>query len=574
MVKIGTTEVGGKPFGLPDELVTRTQAILAIRGGGKTYTALVQMEELLTRGLQAIAIDPTGVWWGLRSSADGKRAGFPVLVFGGDHGDIPLEPTAGQLIADFLVDSGRSAVLDLSAFESGSAQDRFAEALAERLYRRKAKARSPMHLFVDEADSFAPQRPMPGQQRMLGAFEAIVRRGRSRGMGMTLITQRPAVLNKNVLTQVDLLTCLRVSGPQDQKAILAWVELHGDEDRRTTMMCRLASLPRGQAWLWSPGWLGCFELVSIRRRTTFDSSATPETGASVVQPKTLAEVDLDDLSTRIKETKERAEANDPAKLRRRVADLERQLDARPSADPKIIEVPVLKADELNDLQDASVNVCDAVRALQAVAGSLERAIHAAKPEVPASRYRQAGGARRVDADVATATASVGRNPRSLHQQPRPTGDGPNGGLRRMLIALAQRPRGLTSTALGVRAGLSSSSGTFGTYLGRGRSEGWIAGTRDHLTITEAGLKTLGPYEPLPEGPALLDYWLSQLGGGASRMLRALAESDGPMTKAQLGERAGLEAKSGTFGTYLGKLRALELVTGRGDDLRLSDELRN
>jgi hypothetical protein len=58
------------------------------------------------------------------------------------------------------------------------------------------------------------------------------------------------------------------------------------------------------------------------------------------------------------------------------------------------------------------------------------------------------------------------------------------------------------------------------------------------------------------------------------MLRALAEIDGPMTRTQLGERAGLEAKSGTFGTYLGKLRTLELVTGRGDDLRLSEELRS
>jgi len=569
MLKIGITGAGGKLFGLPDELVTRTQAILAIRGGGKTYTALVQMEELLTRGLQAVAIDPTGVWWGLRSSADGKRAGFPVLVFGGDHGDIPLEPTAGALIADFLVDSGRSAVLDLSAFESGSAQDRFAEALAERLYRRKSGSRSPMHLFVDEADSFAPQRPMPGQQRMLGAFEAVVRRGRSRGMGMTLITQRPAVLNKNVLTQVDLLTCLRVSGPQDHKAILAWVELHGDEARRETMMGELASLPKGTAWLWSPGWLGIFERVSIRRRTTFDSSATPETGASAVQPKTLAEVDLNDLSARIKETKERAEANDPAKLRRRIAELERDLDkARSAVKEKRIELPVLRPADLKAMMQCSADVSESIKALQNAVGIIERSIHVAKPEALASSHRC------IDAGAATTTAAVDHAPRSPHQPPRSTGDGPNGGLRRMLIALAQRPRDMTSTALGVRAGLSSSSGTFGTYLGRGRSEGWIAGTRDHLTITGAGLEALGSYDPLPEGPALLDYWLNQLGGGAARMLRALAESEGPMTRAQLGERAGLEAKSGTFGTYLGKLRTLELVTGRGDDLRLSVELRS
>ncbi len=418
MLKLGTTGAGGKPFGLPDELVTRTQAILAIRGGGKTYTALNQMEEMLDRGHQAVALDPTGVWWGLRASADGKRPGFPVLVFGGDHGDIPLEPTAGQLIADFLVDSGRSAVLDLSAFESGSAQDRFAEAFAERLYRRKSGSRSPMHMFVDEADSFAPQRPMPGQQRMLGAFEAIVRRGRSRGMGMTLITQRPAVLNKNVLTQVDLLTCLRVSGPQDQKAILAWVELHGDEARRETMMGELASLPKGTAWLWSPGWLGIFERVSIRRRTTFDSSATPETGALAVQPRALAEVDLDDLSTRIKETKERADANDPAKLRRRIAELERALDkARSAVKEKRIEVSVLRPADLKAIVRCSADVRESIKGFEAAAGIIERAIHATKPGVPAAPHGRDGGARRVDADVAATTASVRRVSRSPHQQP-------------------------------------------------------------------------------------------------------------------------------------------------------------
>ena len=34
-------------------------------------------------------------------------------------------------------------------------------------------------------------------------MEDLVRRGRARGLGITLITQRPAVLNKDVLTQVD-----------------------------------------------------------------------------------------------------------------------------------------------------------------------------------------------------------------------------------------------------------------------------------------------------------------------------------------------------------------------------------
>ena len=80
---------------LPIEAVTETFAILGKRGKGKTNTAVVLVEELIGAGLPTVVIDPTGVWWGLRSSADGKRAGLPVVIFGGEHGDLPLEVTAG-----------------------------------------------------------------------------------------------------------------------------------------------------------------------------------------------------------------------------------------------------------------------------------------------------------------------------------------------------------------------------------------------------------------------------------------------------------------------------------------------
>src|SRR5207253_4107504 len=60
-----------------------------------------------------------------------------------------------------------------------------------------------------------PQRPFKGEERLLGSFEDIVRRGRARGLGVTLITQRAAVISKNVLTQTEVLVCLRVMAPQD-----------------------------------------------------------------------------------------------------------------------------------------------------------------------------------------------------------------------------------------------------------------------------------------------------------------------------------------------------------------------
>ena len=58
---------------LPPEAVTQTFGILAKRGVGKTYTASVMTEEMLKAQLPVVVCDPIGVWWGLRSSANGKR---------------------------------------------------------------------------------------------------------------------------------------------------------------------------------------------------------------------------------------------------------------------------------------------------------------------------------------------------------------------------------------------------------------------------------------------------------------------------------------------------------------------
>jgi uncharacterized protein len=80
-----------KDLRLPVEAVTQTVAILAKRGAGKTYTAAVMVEEMLKAGLQLVVVDPVGVWWGLRSSADGQHEGLPIVIMGGEQGDLPPE---------------------------------------------------------------------------------------------------------------------------------------------------------------------------------------------------------------------------------------------------------------------------------------------------------------------------------------------------------------------------------------------------------------------------------------------------------------------------------------------------
>jgi hypothetical protein len=77
------------PAGLPFEALDDRIAIVGTCGSGKIYTAKGLIERLLTAGARVAIIDPLGVWWGLRASADGIAPGYPVIVFGGQH-ELPL----------------------------------------------------------------------------------------------------------------------------------------------------------------------------------------------------------------------------------------------------------------------------------------------------------------------------------------------------------------------------------------------------------------------------------------------------------------------------------------------------
>jgi DNA helicase HerA-like ATPase len=169
--------------------VTSTQAILARKRSGKSYTASVQAEELLRHKQQIAAIDPTGAWWGLRSSAAGDGPGFPVVVFGGDHADVPLEPHAGRMLARALVDHAFSAIFDVGLMVTDD-QIRFTSDFASELLRIN---RTALHLYIDEADTFAPQSVESKSQKLcLGTVSRLVKQGGIRGVGVTMIAQRPA----------------------------------------------------------------------------------------------------------------------------------------------------------------------------------------------------------------------------------------------------------------------------------------------------------------------------------------------------------------------------------------------
>ncbi|MEK7766917.1 MAG: hypothetical protein AAB368_11825, partial [bacterium] len=59
------------------------------------------VECLLDDGDRVCILDPKGDHWGLRSSENGKGAGYPVVIFGGEHADVPLNAHAGAHVAEF-----------------------------------------------------------------------------------------------------------------------------------------------------------------------------------------------------------------------------------------------------------------------------------------------------------------------------------------------------------------------------------------------------------------------------------------------------------------------------------------
>ena len=114
---------------LPREVVTQSNAILGIRGGGKTYSGQVLAEGMLDAAAQIVVLDPIGAWWGLRLAADGVMPGYPIAVLGGEHGDGPLDPDSGAALAEAIMREGASAILDLSEFRR-DARRHFAAAAA------------------------------------------------------------------------------------------------------------------------------------------------------------------------------------------------------------------------------------------------------------------------------------------------------------------------------------------------------------------------------------------------------------------------------------------------------------
>jgi len=543
-----------KELQLPIETVTSTVAILARKGSGKTYAGKVLAEEMIESGNQVVLLDPVGVCWGLRTSSDGNSPGIPILILGGDHGDIPLDAKSGAQVANFLISSRQSAVLDLGNFTQGEMK-RFVADLGEELYRVN---RAPMHLILDEADMFAPQRPMDGEQKMLGAIDKIVRRGRARGLGMTMLTQRPAALNKNVLTQCETLVLMRLMSPQDRAAVKEWVNVHSTSEEVTELMTSLPTLVPGQAWFWSPGSFP-LTLARVRQLNTYDSSATPKVGATVNEVRTLADIDLDALREAFAQQLD--ETDDPAALKARIKELEARLATVPD------QVSLREATEAaNTLRERLAGSDSTCRMLRGKLVEIQQLISLGL--LASEEFRGEG------AGTPSPQATVVEKERRQQVTPKNRIDEAEKytylsltpGASRILTALANllalgRPAG-DRRVVAALSGQSPKSGSYAQNLAALRSRNLIETVADGIALTKEGRVVT----PKPDKPATLDAyhrsWKSFLTLTQGRMLdRLIALHPNSVTREQLANLTNQSPKSGSFAQNLAKLRSFQLIEG-------------
>lgn len=522
---------------IPIAAIDAHTAVLGKTGTGKTYTARGLAEQLLDAGRQVVILDPTGAWWGLRSH-------YEIPIFGGEHGDIAISDASGEAVAAAIVDQHTSAIVDLKllAKESGAAMRRFVSAFAKRL---KAKPAGALYFIIDEADEFLPQNIGHGDTQLFGHLRWMVRRGRIDGFRVMMVTQRPAEIAKAVLTQIETLVCHRVTAPQDRKAIEDWVKGHSDSGQARQVLQSLAGLDRGEAWIWAPE-QDLLERASIPRNRSHDSSATPDADAGVIEQPALASIDLTAIAAALTpDSDERRHPNDKI-----------------PSDPKAaLDKGSAVGRMLKDRDDRIAELEDALAAAKRASADWHE------------RYAAARIALREISDIAQQEPDVSvldEEPVAPSQPPAPKIELPFPDdlaprHRKLLDALAWceaflRREAVERGILAWMADYSPKSSGFEKALSAIRTAGLVDyPSGGQVRLTNEGRAIAVSPKLRPTYRELVSAIRARLEPRFVKLLDALLEREGPMTRSELASATDYSSASSGFEKALSRLRSLGLV---------------
>jgi hypothetical protein len=259
-LNIGTAE--GKNFSVdPNVIATGRTCVIGSSGSGKSYAVAVMCEELCKNRVPFAIVDIEGEYFGLKEKYEA------ILVSEAETADLNW----GTVDLDELARQAPEIpplILDLSEAENpkGLASD-----LLERLYKNISQRRTPYLIIVEEADRFVPQ---AGER--VPIFGEIARRGRKRGIGLMVCSQRPSLVDKNILSQCGNQLIGKLVIQNDLQSVSQFFAERG-------IPKQLTRLPPGR--FYAMGGLSDHPVeVQIRRRETHHGGGTPKLMPRVVKP--------------------------------------------------------------------------------------------------------------------------------------------------------------------------------------------------------------------------------------------------------------------------------------------------
>ncbi len=233
------------------DLLTGRSCIIGQTGSGKSYAIAVLCESLCKANLGFTIIDTEGEYFGLRESFDVLWATYS------NDGDVDLRSIDFSKLARQVIKNNVPLIFDVS--EADDPKKEVAK-FCRTLYKEAEALRIPHLLIVEEADKFCPQRG-----ECLPELEEISRRGRKRGLGLLVASQRPALINKAILSQCNIQIIGKLSISNDIDAVKTFIN-----DRN--LLHSLPDLGPGEFVL---SGLGNDVLFKFKKRMTPHKSSAP-----------------------------------------------------------------------------------------------------------------------------------------------------------------------------------------------------------------------------------------------------------------------------------------------------------
>jgi hypothetical protein len=300
------------------ELLTGRGFVTGKSGSGKSNSASVVAEKLLDNGFGLLIVDIDGEYYGLKEE-------YEILHAGADEEcDIQITADHAEKLASLALEQNVPIILDISSYLDESEAEEVLTAVARSLFAKAKKQKQPFLLLVEEVHEYIPENGSVGEcGRML---IKIGKRGRKHGLGICGISQRPADVKKDFITQCDWLLWHRLTWNNDTKVVGRIL----DNDYADAV----EDLDDGEGFLMTD-WAESIQRVQFFRKQTFDAGATP--GLDDFERPDLKSVS-DDLVSELQEISDEKQKQETQiqELREeldrknsRIAELERELqDAR------------------------------------------------------------------------------------------------------------------------------------------------------------------------------------------------------------------------------------------------------